>query len=84
MTSASISNPTTSPLADNRWAINSLTTEQLAELIGHLVAHCDKLEQPNMAFLLSLAEEEARHVAGLPELQPPSIFEGNTPPTLSL
>lgn len=63
---------------------DALKTAEVANLIGQLVARCDALDHPNLAFLLSIAHEEARHVAGLPALPRPSIFKSDTPPTLTL
>lgn len=65
-------------------SVETLQTSEMADLIGQLVARCDALDHPNLAFLLSIANEEARHVAGMPALPRPSIFKSDTPPTLTL
>lgn len=44
-----------------------------------MVDRCDTLKELNVAFLLSIAAEEMRGAAGLPEIEPPSLYQADTP-----
>ena len=54
--------------------ISDMSLEDMAALLEAMVARSEALKEPNLSFLLSVANEEARSCAGLPEIEPPSSF----------
>lgn len=68
----------------NKFAVENMSLEDLSKLIDQMVDRCDALEESNVAFLLSIAAEEMRAAAGLPEITPPSIYQADASTTETL
>ena len=64
--------------------IKDMSLVDLSKLIDQMIDRCDTLEEPNAAFLLSIAAEEMRAAAGLPEIEPSSLYQADASATETL